>query len=392
MKILVLNAGSSSCKVQLIDPASEESVATATVERLGHDATYAARVGHDEASGSAAVPDIPAAFDLARREFAGLGLDLDADPPAAIGHRVVHGGPSLVAPTRIDDQVIAAIDAASTLAPLHNPANLAGIHAALAAFPELPQVAVFDTAFFADLPKAASTYAIDRKVAAQNSIRRFGFHGISHEYVSATAARLLGRDRTELRQIVLHLGNGASASAIDRGRPIDTSMGMTPLEGLVMGTRGGDLDPGVLLHLASTGRHSDEELQELVSRRSGLLGLTGHSDMRDVVAAARQGDDAARGALDVVAHRLRKYIGAYFAVLGGLDVLTFTAGVGENSAPVRALALDGLEHLGIQLDPARNTADSRSARVISTDASRVHVLVVPTDEELPIARHVLDLL
>jgi len=393
MRVLVVNTGSSSCKVRLIDPAHHEPVATASVERLGTDGTvYRVHVGAHRAGGTTQAHDVPGAFDLALRRFAEFGLDLSTDPPAAVGHRVVHGGQGLVGPTRIDDRVLTMIESVSSLDPLHNPACIAGIRAALRAFPGVPHIAVFDTAFFADLPKAAATYAIDQEVAAQHGIRRFGFHGISHEYVSREAARVIGRQVSELRQIVLHLGNGASISAIDKGRPIDTSMGLTPLEGLVMGTRSGDLDPGVLLHLARTANYTPAELETLLTRRSGLLGLTGRADTRDVVAAAARGDDAARLALDVVGHRLRKYIGGYLAVLGGLEVLTFTAGVGENSAEVRARALGGLEHLGIVLDPARNVADSHRARTISADHSAVQVLVVPTDEEWLIAQFVVDAL
>lgn len=390
MRVLVVNAGSSSCKVQLIDSVTQEAAATAVVERLGRvNGTYRVRVGAHWLPGAAQVPDIPAAFDLVLAQFGKLGLDLIDDTPAAVGHRVVHGGPSLSEPTLVDDRVIAAIESAATFAPGHNAGSLAGITAACRAFPDVPHVAVFDTAFFTGLPPAAATYAIDWRVAAENEIRRYGFHGISHEYVSTQAAGFLGRDLADLRQIVLHLGNGASATAINNGRPVDTSMGMTPLEGLVMGTRGGDLDPGVLLHLMRRARYDADALQDLLDRHAGLLGLTGRSDMRDVITAADRGNGAALLALDVVGHRLRKYIGAYSAVLGGLDVLTFTAGVGEHSPVVRARAVAGLDHLGILLDPARNAADSSSARLISTDGSPVAVLVIPTNEELSIALHTI---
>lgn len=393
MNVLVINTGSSSCKVQLIDPAVQEPAATAVVERLGSDtATYRVHVGSSGIPGATRVTHVAAALDLVLAQFARLGLDLAEKPPAAIGHRVVHGGPSLTRSARIDARVVAAIESAAMFAPAHTAASLEGITAARRLFPDVPQVAVFDTAFFASLPAAASTYAIDWKVAAQNDIRRYGFHGISHEYVSAEAARWLGRDLTQLRQIVLHLGNGASVSAVDRGRPVDTSMGMTPLEGLVMGTRAGDIDPGVLLHLIRTAGLSADDLQVLLGERSGLVGLTGRSDMRDVVEAAGRGDCAAQLALDVVGHRLRKYIGAYAAILGGIDVLTFTAGVGENSADVRARAVAGLDFLGIRLDTTRNTANSSGARLISADGSRVAVLVIPTNEELGIARHAVEVI
>lgn len=390
MSVLVVNTGSSSCKVQLIDPVAQETAATALVERLGsHNATYRVHVGTRWLPGAARVPDVAAAIDLILSQFGKLGLDLGNDVPAAVGHRVVHGGASLTRPTLIDDRTIATIESAASFAPLHTAASLAGIARARRAFPGVPHVAVFDTAFFTALPPAASTYAIDWKVAADNDIRRYGFHGISHESVSVEAAGFLGRQVSQLRQIVLHLGNGASASAINRGRPVDTSMGMTPLEGLVMGTRAGDVDPGLLLHLIRKGRYGADDLQELLGQRSGLLGLSGHSDMRDVIEAAGRGDGAALLALDVVGHRLRKYIGAYSAVLGGLDVLTFTAGVGEHCPEVRARAVAGLDYLGVRLDPTRNAADSSSARMISADGSSVAVLVIPTNEELSIARQTI---
>ncbi|RNI23833.1 acetate/propionate family kinase [Flexivirga caeni] len=395
-RVLVLNAGSSSLKLQVVRADSGVVEAQALVERLGSDdATFRVTVGDRTAdgrvdsAGHAQTPAVATALGILRDQLAHLGFDLDGEPPVAIGHRVVHGGRDLTRPVRIDDRVIAQIASVSALAPLHNPANVAGIRAAIEEFPGTPQVAVFDTGFFADLPETAATYAIDRQVAADAGIQRYGFHGTSNEFVSAQAARFLGRDLAELRQIVLHLGNGASASAIAGGRPVDTSMGMTPLEGLVMGTRAGDLDPGILLQLARTGDYDVDALDHLISRRSGLLGLTGRSDMRDVCAAAESGDEAALLALDVVGHRLRKYVGAYAAVLGGLDVLTFTAGVGENSAPVRSRAVAGLEFLGIRLDSARNECAERGARRISTDDSAVTVLVVPTNEELAIARHTL---
>jgi acetate kinase len=282
------------------------------------------------------------------------------------------------------------IEDLSDLAPLHNPANLEGIRAAKKAFPDVPHVAIFDTAFHQTLPPEAYTYAIDAGLAERHRVRRYGFHGTSHKYVSETAAAFLGRPLGDLKQIVLHLGNGASACAVDGGRSVETSMGMTPLEGLVMGTRSGDLDPAVLIHLARRAHLSTDDLDELLNRRSGLLGLSGRGDMRDVRGAASDGDASARLALEVTVHRLKHYIGAYTALLGGLDVLTFTAGIGENDAALRAEVLTGLEVLGIRLDADRNAAPSREARVISADDSAVTVLVVPTNEELEIARQSLE--
>jgi acetate kinase len=324
--------------------------------------------------------------------FHRAGIPLDGGQLRVVGHRVVHGGARFRRPVRIDAAVLQAIRELSVLAPLHNPANAAVIEGALAAFGSVPQVAVFDTAFFATLPPAAATYAIDRTVAEANQVRRFGFHGISHEYVSRRAAAALGRDPAELDQIVLHLGNGASASAIRGGQAVDTSMGLTPMEGLVMGTRGGDLDPGVLLHLQRSARMGTDDVDRLLNRESGIKGMAGVVDFRDLHRLIEQGDPDAALALDVYCHRARKYIGAYLAVLGRADTVVFTAGVGENDAIVRARITDGLAGLGIAVDPARNAAAARGPRVISPDGSAVTVMVVPTNEELAIARQALALL
>ena len=365
--VLVVNSGSSSLKYRLLDMAGERVLTAGLVERIG----------------SPDVPDHAAALDLMVRTCAAEGIRL---APDIVGHRVVHGGERFSAPVVVDDDVVAAIEDLSSLAPLHNPPGLLGIRAARAAFPGVPQVAVFDTAFHRTMPAEAATYAIDTEVAARHGVRRFGFHGSSHEFVARSAVEFLGLPAERARLIVLHLGNGASACAVDGGRSVATSMGLTPLEGLVMGTRGGDLDPGALLHLVRSGMGVDE-LDTLLNRRSGLAGLTGQADLRDVLAAAAGGDERAELALRVYAHRIRGYLGAYLAQLGGLDAVVFTAGVGENSPEVRARVIDGLDHLGLSLDPARNAAAARGARAIGPDGSPVAVLVVPTDEELQIARH-----
>ncbi|MFF2274710.1 acetate/propionate family kinase [Agromyces sp. NPDC058126] len=396
--VLVVNSGSSSLKYQLVDAASGEALASGLVERIGREGGHA-RHRHEGPENdslgstwdaSVDVPDHFAAFDVMLEGFAAHGPSLEQHPPVAVGHRVVQGGARFFEPTVITPLVKINIDELSSLAPLHNPANLEGIEAAQRAFPDAPHVAVFDTAFHQTMPPAAYTYAIDRDVAAKHRIRRYGFHGTSHRYVSRAAAEFLGRPLEELDQIVLHLGNGASACAVAGGRSVDTSMGMTPLEGLVMGTRSGDLDPAILLHLQRRASLDVDGVDELLNRRSGILGLGGHADMRDLVDAAEAGEERAALALEVYAHRLKAYIGAYLAQLGGVDVISFTAGVGENSAPVRAAALAGLERLGIELDAERNAARSGETRVISTDASPVTVLVVPTDEELEIARQTLE--
>lgn len=385
-RVFVVNSGSSSIKYQLVDVESGEAVIGGLVERIGEpggdasDHTEGMRLVLDRlgSEGGSGGPD---------SESGGAGGSGDAGAPAfvAVGHRVVHGGALFTEPTLITDEVVEQIERVSALAPLHNPANLAGIRAAREVMGDVPHVAVFDTAFHQSMPAAAYTYAIDRDVAQAHGVRRYGFHGTSHEFVAHRSAELMGRPLEELKLIVLHLGNGSSATAIDGGHSVDTSMGLTPLEGLVMGSRSGDLDPGALLHLLRTGLEVDE-LDRLLNKRSGLLGLTGRSDMRDVVQAADDGDEDARLAIDVWAHRIRHYVGAYLAQLGGLDALVFTAGIGENSPVMRARALAGLSHLGLSVDADRNAMSWREPREISPDGSAVKVLVVPTNEELAIAR------
>ncbi|TIC81529.1 acetate kinase [Nocardioides sp. GY 10113] len=372
--VLVLNAGSSTLKYQVLHPGSGDSLLRGVVERIGEDE----------------VPDHGAALGVMQAALDDRGIGADA--LLAVGHRVVHGGPRLGQPTVIDDITLAEIEIQARLAPLHNPPAAAGIRSARHHFPDVPQVAVFDTGFFADLPAPAATYAIDAELAGREGIRRYGFHGISHEYVAAAVADFLDRPIGDLDQIVLHLGNGASASAIRGGRPVETSMGLTPLEGLVMGTRAGDLDPGVLLHLLRHGNLGVDALEDLLHHRSGLKGLSGHGDFRDLHVAIDDGDQGALAALQVYCHRVRKYVGAYLAVLGGADVITFTAGVGEHDDRVRADALADLEPLGIVLDPERNHAATTGPRRISADESPVAVLVIPTNEELSIARQAASLL
>ncbi|NYD40359.1 acetate/propionate family kinase [Nocardioides panaciterrulae] len=381
--VLVLNAGSSSLKYRVVDPASGAAPVRGLVERLG---SGDAQLTHTDADGEheTALDGDDHAAALAAVHDALAASGVEEGSLVAVGHRVVHGGARLTRPHLVDDEVLADIEHAARLAPLHNPPALEGIRSARATYPSLPQVACFDTAFFADLPAAAATYALDRELAGREEIRRYGAHGISHEYVAGEAARLLGRP--DARLITLHLGNGASAAAVRAGRPVETSMGLTPLEGLVMGTRGGDLDPGILLHLLRHARLDADGLDDLLEHRSGLQGLAGCHDFRDLLAAVDAGSVAARTAYDVYCHRLRKYVGAYTAVLGGLDGLVFTAGVGEHVARLRADALAGLQVLGLEVDPARNTAPADGPRPISPDDSPVTVLVVPTDEELAIAR------
>lgn len=375
--VLVLNSGSSSLKYSVVQPDSGATVAAGIVERIGDDPK---------------VPDHRAALDVVHEALAGDGHHLEELGLVAVGHRVVHGGPDLFRPTVIDDDTIERLKRLSPLAPLHNPPALLGIEVARAALPDLPHIAVFDTAFFHDLPPAAATYAIDSEVAQEWHIRRYGFHGTSHQYVSEEAARYLDVPLTSLRQIVLHLGNGASASAIVGGRPVETSMGLTPMEGLVMGTRSGDIDAGIVMYLWREAGMSVEDIETMLNRRSGVRGLGGEIDFRELHRRIDEEDEAARLAYDVYIHRLRKYIGAYLAVLGSADVITFTAGVGENDALVRRDALSGLTAFGIEVDEHLNDSPSRAARRISAAGAATTVLVIPTDEELAIARACADVL
>jgi acetate kinase len=385
--VLVLNSGSSSVKFQLIDPDSGASLADGIVERIGEDASSASMtVGEKEATREDRVADHEAALRTAFELFDEAGTHLDTVGLVAVGHRVVHGGPDLYRPTLIDDALVTKLEELAPLAPLHNPPAVLGIRVARKALPDLPHIAVFDTAFFHDLPPAAATYAIDRDIAERWHIRRYGFHGTSHQYVSEQAAAFLDIPLTKLTQIVLHLGNGASASAIVGGRPVDTSMGLTPMEGLVMGTRSGDIDPGVITYLWRTAGMSVDDIESMLNRRAGVRGLGGEIDFRVLHQRIESGDETAQLAYDVYIHRLRKYIGAYLALLGGADVITFTAGVGENDAAVRRDALSGMAALGIELDEHLNASPGKAARRISADKSPTTVLVIPTDEELAIAR------
>lgn len=353
-RVLVLNCGSSSVKYRLF--ADGETVAKGLVERVtDHEA--ALRGILDE-----------------------LGDRLD--DLAAVGHRVVHGGTRFSAPSVVDDELIGVVRELIPLAPLHNPANLTGIEVARRLLPGVPQVAVFDTAFHRTMPASAATYAIDVTVAEQFGIHRYGFHGTSHAYVSRRTTEILGRPAAETNVITLHLGNGASACAVEGGRSVATSMGLSPLAGLVMGTRSGDIDPATVFHLVRVGGMSLDEVDDLLNQRSGLRGLCGFNDMRDVLVHRAAGDERAALAFDVYCARIKTTVGAYYAQLGRVDAITFTAGVGENAPLVRAASLAGLERLGIEVDPVLNVGGET---VISPDGAEVAVLVVPTEEELEIA-------
>ena len=358
-RVLVLNSGSSSVKYRLFD--GSETLAKGLIERIG------------EPSGDAA--DHRAALQR-------IMDDTDLTDLAAVGHRVVHGGPEFAEPTVIDDDVVARVESLVPLAPLHNPAALSGIAVARKLLPDVPQIAVFDTAFHATIPPEGVTWAIDRSLAERWQLRRYGFHGTSHAYVSRRTAEILGRTPETTNVITLHLGNGASACAVEGGRSVATSMGMSPQGGLVMGTRSGDVDPTVVFQLHRVASLPIDEIETMLTRHAGLQGLTGENDLRAVLTRRADGDPTATLAFDVYCRRIREYVGAYLAVLGRVDAITFTAGVGENAPAVRAAALSGLEPLGIAVDPARN---DRADQIISPPDARIPVCVIPTDEELEIA-------
>ena len=388
--VLVLNAGSSSLKYSLVDAETGESDAAGVIERIG---TSEGLITHRSPAGShtaqVEVSDHEAALQTALDAFAEHGPSLSSTGLRAVGHRVVHGGSTFSAPTVVDEDLLEGVRDLIPLAPLHNAANLEGLQVARRMFPDVPQVAVFDTAFHQTLEPHAYTYAVPLSWRDDHGVRRYGFHGTSCAYVSREAARMLGRPPEGTNLIVLHLGNGASATAVRGGRSVETSMGFTPLEGLVMGSRSGDLDPAVLGHLQRQLGWSAEHIDQALNQESGLQGLAGDKDLRAVEDLVRAGDPRGRLALDVYCHRIRKYIGAYYAVLGSVDAVVFTAGVGENSPLVRSASLAGLERLGIQVDDARNQALRGSPGVISPSGSEVAVLVVPTNEEWEIARQVM---
>ena len=374
--VLVLNCGSSSLKWQVVDAASGAALASGQVERIGDEGVP------DHEAALQAVLD---GLDEGDTPLARLGL-------VAVAHRVVHGGERFSGPVRIDDDVVVEVRDLARLAPLHNPAAVLGIEAARRRLGDLPHVAVFDTAFHRTLPAHASTYAVPRAWREEHGVRRYGFHGTSYAHVSRAAAELLGLAPEAANLVVLHLGNGASAAAIEGGRSVDTSMGLTPLEGLVMGTRSGDVDPAIFGHLRRTAGLDAEAVQDALQSASGMRALAGDGDLREVHRRVAAGDRDAELALDVYCHRIRRYVGAFMAVLGRTDAIVFTAGVGEHDAEVRRRALTGLEPLGIRLDPDRNGGPGGGARAISADGSPVAVLVVPTDEELEMARQAVALL
>lgn len=367
MRVLVINSGSSSLKYQVRDTGTNEVAATGLIDRIGE--------------GAGGPADHAAAMEQVAAALAG---ELADKPLDAVGHRVVHGGERFSEPVLINNEITRSIERLNPLAPLHNPANVLGIRAITAKWPDMPQVAVFDTAFHRTLPEHAWRYAVPDELYRQYGIRRYGFHGTSHEFVTARAAELLGVPLAGFNAVVAHLGNGVSLTAIQGGASIDTSMGFTPLEGLVMGTRSGDIDPSILIFLQRQGLSADE-IDTMLNRDSGLKALFGDNDMRTIVDAAAAGDRRAQTALDITSYRLAKYIGGYHVAVGGAHALVFTAGIGENSAEFREQAVARLGALGVKLDGAANLERSGAPRVISAPDSLIPVLVVPTDEERAIA-------
>ena len=398
MNILVINSGSSSLKYRLFDMDKQAELAAGVIDRIGeHNGTHGHRWGNaagelktiERARRCSNHVEALALADTALRETAS---DARLRSIAGIGHRVVHGGEAFQAATLINADVIDVIRRLVPLAPLHNPANLLGIEGCARLYPGVPQAAVFDTAFHQTMPARAYRYAVPQDFYLKHQVRRYGFHGTSHAYVARRTARYLGRELNTLNLITLHLGSGASATAIAAGKSVDTSMGLTPLEGLVMGTRCGDIDPAVLFYIGRVTGWNNTRIEALLNESSGIKGLCGVNDMREVVERAEAGDEPARLALSVFCYRIRKYVGAYLAVLGAIDALVFTGGVGENRAEVRALACEGMEKLGIRLDARRNASPVEQVSEIQASDADVKVLVVQTNEELEIANETMQLL
>ena len=389
MNILVINAGSSSLKYQLLNPETQQVLAKGLCERIGIDGKFTYKPDGKQAIKEAdvAMPTHSEAIQavlnaLVDPENGVIGSMKEID---AVGHRVVHGGEKFAKSVLITGEVMAAIEECNPLAPLHNPANIIGIKACQALMPDTPMVAVFDTAFHQTMPSVAYTYALPYEYYTQDKVRRYGFHGTSHKYVAGRAAAMLGKPIEELKLISCHLGNGSSITAIDGGKSVDTSMGFTPLAGLPMGTRSGDLDAGILEYLMKKHGYSIDEMLNILNKKSGVLGISGvSSDFRDLEAAAAEGNQQAKLALDSFDYNVKKLIGAYAAAMGGVDAIIFTAGVGENGPDTRANAVAGLEYMGVKLDAEKNNTRGKEVDV-SADDAKVRVLVIPTNEELMIA-------
>lgn len=395
MNVLVINCGSSSLKYQLIDSVSENVLAKGLCERITIDGSRLTHTpaGRDKVVIEKPMPDHTAAVKLVLEELTDPenGVIQSLEEIGAVGHRIVHGGEKFAASTVITDEVVQAIEECNDLAPLHNPANLIGINACKECMPGVPMVAVFDTAFHQTMPKKAYLYGLPYEYYEKYKVRRYGFHGTSHSYVSKRAAQILNLDVKNSKMIVCHLGNGASVCAVLNGESVDTSMGLTPLEGLIMGTRSGDIDPAIMEFISKKEQLSLEEMMTVLNKKSGVAGLSKvSSDFRDLDAAAAQGNELAADALQVYAYRVAKYIGSYVAAMNGVDVICFTAGVGENNSAVRKMVCEYLGYLGIAIDDEKNALRGEEV-TISTEDSRVRVMVIPTNEELAIARETVAL-
>ena len=388
MKVLVINAGSSSIKYQLFEMPAEKVLAKGLLEKIGEETSQLNHFSDSkEHKIKTKAADHSAGMKLILDALVGpqTGVIKDVSEITAVGHRVVHGGEEFTDSVVINDEVIASIEKFADLAPLHNPPNLTGIKAAQKGLPEALQVACFDTAFHTSIPKVAYIYGLPYEIYEKYRVRKYGFHGTSHRYVARRCAAIMGRDKYDVNVITCHLGNGCSITAVKDGKSVDTSMGLTPLEGVVMGTRSGDFDPAILFYLSDKG-YSIDELNDMCNKQSGLLGISGVSnDMRNLREQAEAGNDRAKLAFDIFCYRIRKYIGSYTAVLGRLDALVFTGGIGENVAEVRAQVCRNLEQIGIKIDSAANEATIRREGLISSAQSRVKVYCVPTNEELAIA-------
>jgi len=388
MKVLVINAGSSSIKYQLFDMPSQKVVAKGIVEKIGESVSRLSHFYGDKVHNletKVANHEQGMKFILQTLISKAVGVIKNISEIGAVGHRVVHGGEEFTGSVVIDDKVIASIERFADLAPLHNPPNLIGIKAAQNGLPDVVQVACFDTAFHTTIPKVAYMYALPYEIYEKYRVRRYGFHGTSHRYVARAAAELMGKNKYDINVITCHLGNGCSITAVKNGRSVDTSMGLTPLEGVVMGTRSGDFDPAILFYLAGKG-YDVNALNSMCNKKSGLLGISGQSnDMRNLEELAKKGNERAKLAIDVFCYRIKKYIGAYAAVLGRLDAVVFTGGIGENASDVRSQVCQGMEQVGLEIDEARNKTAIRKQGLISSDKSRVKVFVIPTNEEAAIA-------
>jgi acetate kinase len=396
MKVLVINSGSSSIKYQLFDMSDKTVLARGLLERIGEPVSFLThhtrRAQGDSTDTTRELPveNHRAGFQVIGEVLNESGAVRDSGELYGIGHRVVHGGEAFQEPTLIDEKVITTIRELIPLAPLHNPANLTGIEVALQFAPNVPQIAVFDTAFHQSIPPQAFRYALPHDLYQDHKVRRYGFHGTSHCYVAKKAARYLKRALNSLNLITLHLGNGASVTAIAKGKSVDTSMGMTPLEGLIMGTRSGDLDPAIIFYLGRKAGVSPDEIEALLNKHSGLKGICGVNDMREIAQLADKGDGSARLAIEMYCYRIKKYIGAYYTVLGQVDALVFTAGIGENAADIRLRTCTGLSGIGIEVDEDKNSLNTSGVREIQSTKSSVNILVIPTDEELEIAEQTVE--